>query len=84
MAKAKMDAVALLKADHRKVEDPFEKYEKSRGKKADIAKKICMELMVHTMLEEELFYPACREAGQPARMWQLLQSVPIGWITSSM
>ena len=63
MAKAKLDAVALLKADHRKVEALFEKYEKSRGKKAEIAKKICMELIVHTMLEEELFYPACREAG---------------------
>ena len=63
MAKAKMNAVEMLKADHRKVEDLFEKYEKSRGKKAEIAKKICMELIVHTMLEEAIFYPACREAG---------------------
>ncbi len=64
MAKTKkMDAIALLKADHRKVEDLFEKYEKSRGRKADIAKKICMELIVHTLIEEEIFYPACREAG---------------------
>jgi hypothetical protein len=64
MAKTKkMNAVEMLKADHRKVEELFEKYEKSRGKKAEIAKKICMELIVHTMLEEEIFYPACREAG---------------------
>ncbi len=64
MAKAKtMNAIEMLKADHRKVEDLFEKYEKSRGKKAEIAKKICLELIVHTMLEEELFYPACLEAG---------------------
>ncbi len=63
MAKAKMNAVEMLKADHRKVEDLFEKYEKARGKKAEIAKKICLELIVHTMLEEEIFYPACREVG---------------------
>ncbi len=63
MVKAKMNAVEMLKADHRKVEELFEKYENARGKKAEIAKKICMELIVHTMLEEELLYPACREAG---------------------
>lgn len=63
MTKAKMNAVELLKADHRKVEDLFEQYKKARGRKAEIAKQICFELTVHTMLEEELFYPACREAG---------------------
>lgn len=62
MAK-KEDAITMLKADHRKVEDLFEKYEKSRSKKADLAKQICMELTIHTILEEEIFYPACREAG---------------------
>ena len=57
------DAIALLKADHRKVEDLFEKYESARSKKAGIAKQICMELTIHTMIEEEIFYPACRKAG---------------------
>jgi hypothetical protein len=60
---AKKDAITLLKNDHRKVEDLFEKYESSRSKKADIAKQICLELTIHTMIEEEIFYPACREAG---------------------
>lgn len=60
---AKTDAIAMLKADHRKVEDLFEKFEKARGRKAEIARQICLELTVHTMLEEELFYPACRDAG---------------------
>lgn len=60
---AKPDAIALLKADHRKVEELFEKYEKPRSKQGDIAKQICMELTIHTMIEEEIFYPACREAG---------------------
>ena len=57
------DAIALLKADHRKVEELFEKYETARSKKADIAKQICMELTIHTMIEEEIFYPACRGGG---------------------
>jgi len=57
------DAIALLKADHRKVEDLFEKYDSARSKKAGIAKQICMELTIHTMIEEEIFYPACRKAG---------------------
>jgi hypothetical protein len=62
------DAIALLKADHRVVEDLFEKYETARAKKADIAEQICMELTIHTMIEEEIFYPACREAGVESEM----------------
>ena len=62
------DAIALLKADHRKVEALFEKYESARGKKAEIAKQICMELIIHTLVEEEIFYAACREAGVESDM----------------
>ena len=55
------DAIALLKADHRKVEDLFAKFEAAReaDKKQRLAKQICTELTVHTILEEEIFYPAC-------------------------
>ena len=53
------DAIALLKADHRKVEDLFEKFEKaSEGKKQALAEQICNELKIHTIIEEEIFYPA--------------------------
>ncbi len=65
MAKAeKMDAVALLKADHRKVEALFAKFEKAKdGKtKKALATEICTELTVHATIEEEIFYPACRDA----------------------
>jgi hypothetical protein len=57
----KMDAIALLKEDHRKVEDLFEQFEKARDKdrKEKLVKQICMELSIHTMIEEEIFYPAC-------------------------
>jgi len=55
------DAVALLKADHRTVEELFAKFEKASGdgKKQTIAEQICMELTVHAAIEEEIFYPAC-------------------------
>ena len=64
MAAAKADAIALLKADHRKVEDLFAKFEAAKGadKKQRLAKEICTELTVHTVLEEEIFYPACKGA----------------------
>lgn len=54
------DAIALLKADHRKVEDLFEKFESAKDdtKKQAIAQKICNELKIHTAIEEEIFYPA--------------------------
>jgi Hemerythrin HHE cation binding domain len=53
------DAIALLKADHRKVEDLFEKFESaSAGSQREIAQQICTELKIHTMIEEEIFYPA--------------------------
>src|SRR6186997_2136746 len=58
------DAVALLKADHRKVEELFDKFESARGegRKKALAEEICLELTVHTRIEEEVFYPACEGA----------------------
>ncbi len=55
------DAIALLKADHRKVEDLFEQFEKAsgEGRKRKLAEQICMELTIHSIIEEEIFYPAC-------------------------
>ncbi len=57
----KQDAIALLKADHRTVEELFEQYEGATGdgKKQKIAMQICLELTVHAQIEEEIFYPAC-------------------------
>jgi hypothetical protein len=58
----KPDAIALLKADHREAEDLFAKFEAAKGaaKKQGLAKKICTALTVHTIIEEEIFYPACK------------------------
>ena len=57
------DAVALLKSDHRAVEELFARFENVKGKaaKAKIARQVCMELMVHATCEEEIFYPAVRD-----------------------
>lgn len=62
MAGTKQDAISLLKEDHRAVEALFEKFEntKAGAKKQQIATTICTELTVHTMIEEEIFYPACK------------------------
>jgi hemerythrin superfamily protein len=56
-----MDAVALLKQDHRTVEDLFSQFEKASGddRKQKLAEQICLELSVHAKIEEEIFYPAC-------------------------
>jgi hemerythrin superfamily protein len=64
MAAKQPDAIALLKADHRKVEDLFEKFEKAKDSrtKLALAKEVCTELTVHAMIEEEIFYPACKDA----------------------
>ncbi|MDP2213953.1 hemerythrin domain-containing protein [Phenylobacterium sp.] len=59
---AKIDAIKLLKDDHREVEDLFEQFEKAttKDRKAKIVEKICTELTVHSLIEEEIFYPTFR------------------------
>jgi len=55
------DAIALLKEDHRQVEKLFKDFESAKGdgRKEKLARKICLELIVHTKIEEEILYPAC-------------------------
>ena len=55
------DAIALLKDDHRKVEQLFKDFEKASGdsRKEELAQEICLDLTVHATIEEEIFYPAC-------------------------
>lgn len=64
------DACTLLDADHRAVKKLFKEYDdlagsQARGaaqKKLELARQICQELTVHATIEEEIFYPALREA----------------------
>lgn len=69
---AKHDAIALLKADHREVASmigDFLRSDATQAKKLALVRKICKALEVHTQIEEEIFYPAAREAlnakGEP-------------------
>ena len=57
------DAIAMLKADHRKVEELFEQFQSARGaeRKRKLALSVCAELKIHSLLEEEIFYPAFKE-----------------------
>ncbi len=58
------DAISLLKADHRKVEGPFEQFEKARDRanKNQLAGQICAALTKDVAAEEEVFYPEVRAA----------------------
>lgn len=60
----RVDAIALLKADHRQVEEWFAQFDKtnSSAKKQKLAAQICEALTIHTSIEEELFYPAFLQA----------------------
>ncbi len=63
--KKPIDAIALLKEDHKKVRGLLEQLEKtgSASRREQLSSKIEMELKIHTTIEEEIFYPAYREAA---------------------
>ena len=62
------DALDLLRADHDRVRDLFREFDQLKGsdeddeRKAELVDEICYALTLHTMIEEEIFYPAVRAA----------------------
>jgi hemerythrin superfamily protein len=57
------DAIALLKQDHRTVSALFEEFEKAdEEEQSAIAQRVCQLLTVHATIEEELLYPAAKQA----------------------
>ncbi|GAA1392820.1 hypothetical protein GCM10009639_25010 [Kitasatospora putterlickiae] len=62
-----MDAIVLLKDDHKTVEKLFKEFEKAGdeayAEKRRIADQVIEELTVHAVIEEQVFYPAAREAA---------------------
>ena len=69
MAKSKAKAggaLEMLKEDHDKVKKAFKEFEKLDREDTEalrqLVQTVCEELKVHTTLEEEIFYPAVREA----------------------
>ena len=61
---AAQDATTMLRADHKKVSALFDEYEKARApaRKKALVSQICQELAIHTEIEEEVFYPAVKQA----------------------
>ncbi len=55
-----MDAIALLQSDHRRIERWFAQFAQARGddRKLELAINLCAALRLHTLVEEEIFYPA--------------------------
>ncbi len=66
--KSAQDAIAVLTEDHKKVKKMFKDFEKlkkgdgSDDRKEQLVQQICTELTIHAQVEEEIFYPAVREA----------------------
>ena len=60
------NAIDLLKEDHEKVKKAFKEFEKMDRSDTEscreLVERVCAELRVHTTLEEEIVYPALREA----------------------
>ncbi len=63
-----VDAITLLIEDHENVKSMFEQYEslgdRAHASKKKLATQICTELTKHATAEEEIFYPAVKEASK--------------------
>ncbi|MED7950453.1 hemerythrin domain-containing protein [Streptomyces sp. BE20] len=86
-----MDAIVLLKDDHKAVEKLFKAFEKAGdgayAEKRRIADQVIEELTVHAVIEEKVFYPAAREAA-PETKDHVLESVEehhvVVWMLSEL
>ncbi len=88
-----MNAITLLKQDHKTVEGLFKRFEKLGPRavksKQDVVERIIRELSIHAAIEEMFFYPAIREAadgGQAGDM--VLESLEehhiVKWVLSEL
>lgn len=57
------NAIRLLEQDHREAEAFFDQFETDEAHRMELARRICLALTVHAAIEEEIFYPAARQAG---------------------
>jgi hemerythrin superfamily protein len=87
-----MDAIVLLKEDHKTVNALFREFEKgkqtaSAGEKRRLVDKIIKELTTHAYIEETIFYPAAR-AEVPGTDDHVLESVEehhvVAWVLSEL
>jgi hemerythrin superfamily protein len=86
-----MDAITLLKDDHRTVQQLFQRFEHAGDhahvEKRQIVDRIIEELSVHTAIEEQVFYPVAR-AAVPATEAMVLESLEehhiVKWLLSEL
>ncbi|MET9066201.1 hemerythrin domain-containing protein [Streptosporangium sandarakinum] len=86
-----MDAIVLLKDDHKTVEKLFKEFEQAGEtaykKKQEIVEKISQELCAHAYIEEAIFYPEAR-AEVPDTSDHVLESVEehhvVAWLLSEL
>lgn len=81
-AEVASDAVTLLMQDHRKVQHLFEEFEDLTEDddveaRAQVVQQACSLLLIHSQLEEELFYPALREAADNDEVDALLDEAEV-------
>lgn len=66
--KENLDAIELLMDDHARVRELFKAFKETEDKEdpalVGLVTTACLELMVHSKLEEEIFYPAIRQAAK--------------------
>jgi hemerythrin superfamily protein len=91
-----MDAIVLLKDDHKTVEKLFKQYEKlakqndekaDLNAKADLVAQMIKELTTHAYIEETVFYPAAKAASSDTKD-EVLESVEehhmVVWLLSEL
>lgn len=86
-----MDAIVLLRDDHKTVEKLFRRFEKTGdddvAERRTIADEVIEELTVHAWVEERIFYPAAREAA-PETTDHILESIEehhaVVWMLSEL
>jgi hemerythrin superfamily protein len=83
-----MNAITLLKNDHKTVEELFKRFEKLGPRavksKQDVVERIIRELSIHAAIEEMLFYPAVREAAPDMVLESLEEHHIVKWVLSEL
>jgi hemerythrin superfamily protein len=83
-----MNAITLLKNDHKTVEDLFKRFEKLGPRavksKQDVVERIIRELSIHAAIEEMVFYPTIREASDDMVMESLEEHHIVKWVLSEL
>src|SRR4051794_10917249 len=76
----KVDAITLLKQDHREVEGLFKEFEQLKDDEDAVVQVIetaCTELKVHDRIETEIFYPSVRQAAEQEEVEDLLDEAEV-------